>query len=598
MYTDRFRPLEPDQRAATRALFGRRFGVNAGVPWIVAVGRLVHKKGFEVLVRALPQVRAGTPEARLLIVGEGPLHDELSSLAARVGCEDMLSLVGAVAHADLPGLTGSADVIAVPSVHGPSGNVDGLPNTLLEGLSSGTPVVASRVAGIPDVVRHEDNGLLVGEGDAEELGRALGRLLSGRSLAARLGERARRDAVANLGWTGLRRRSNGSTSRPCVRTMRIDLVFPRFKVLSGAERLILELATALAAAGHQPRIVCHRFDDSCRPLVADGVVVVESGARLDFFANRYLNAAIDYARVLGLSRHLDRGAEARVFFGPALWLLAPDRLVGRAQLAGVYHCFEPPRALYQDRAAVLRRAGAARPALALALWVYRVIDRRLVRLAGAITASGPYAAARIAQVYRRDAVAITHGIDRERLDHPRSNATWPTFDLVTVNYLHPRKRVDLTIRALVLLPGRTLKVVGAGPERQALGALAEALGVAERVTFAGFVADRELAGHYRAARCYVHAAREESFGLSVIEAAYCSLPVVAVAEGGVVDNVRDGVTRRLTDATPTALAAAIEAVLTRVDRAEMGARGRELIDARYRWEQGAGDLLRAIAGAV
>ena len=63
---------------------------------------------------------------------------------------------------------------------------------------------------------------------------------------------------------------------------RVDLVFPRFKLLSGAERAILGLAQALAKAGHRPRIVCHQFDDSCRERLAEGVELVTSGARLDF----------------------------------------------------------------------------------------------------------------------------------------------------------------------------------------------------------------------------------------------------------------------------------------------------------------------------
>ena len=76
--------------------------------------------------------------------------------------------------------------------------------------------------------------------------------------------------------------------------MRLDFVFPRFKVLSGAERLVLELTTALAEMGHRPRIVCHQFDSSCADLLADGVELVETGIRLDWFPNRYVNAGFDY----------------------------------------------------------------------------------------------------------------------------------------------------------------------------------------------------------------------------------------------------------------------------------------------------------------
>jgi glycosyltransferase involved in cell wall biosynthesis len=381
---------------------------------------------------------------------------------------------------------------------------------------------------------------------------------------------------------------------------RIDLVFPRFKLLSGAERLILELAGALAARGHLPRIVCHHFDSTCQPLLAPGVQLAESGVRLDWFANRYLNAVFDYVRVGGLRPLLDPKAAGRVLYGPALRLLDPT-----ADVAQVYHCFEPPRALYQDREAILDRSGLARWPLTVALNGYLRIDRALVARAPVITASGPFAAGRIGEIYGLPATPITHGLARRTLnahrDLPREAAR-----LVAVNYLHPRKRVDMIIDALALLPettpaGRavTLEIVGAGPESEDLRRRARERGVSSRVSFAGFVAEADLAAHYRRAGCYVHAAREESFGLSVIEAAYCELPVVAVAEGGVVDNVRDGETGVLTEATPESLAAGIRSVLWSPDCGRMmGKQGHAWVDARYTWDRGAEDLLGAIDRAL
>jgi glycosyltransferase involved in cell wall biosynthesis len=383
---------------------------------------------------------------------------------------------------------------------------------------------------------------------------------------------------------------------------RIDLVFPRFKILSGAERLILELAAGLARAGHRPRLVAHRFDDSCLELLAPGVELETTDLRLDWTGNRYLDAMFDYARAGALYRRIDPTADAVVLYGPALGL-AP-RLLRRAapRPAVVYHCFEPPRALYQDRGDVLARAGILALPLGIALSAYRRIDRRLVARAEAVTASGPFAAGRVREAYGRNAVPITHGLARARLDAAVATPEPNPLAIVTVNYLHPRKRIDLVIRALAQLPealaATTLEVVGDGPERSLLAALADDLGVGARVRFAGFVPEAQLGAHYRRASCYVHAAREESFGLSVIEAAYCGLPIVAVAEGGVVDNVRDGQTGRLVEPSPEALAAGIADVLERPGRGRaLGAAGRQLVDAHYRWELGVQDLLGAIERA-
>lgn len=381
--------------------------------------------------------------------------------------------------------------------------------------------------------------------------------------------------------------------------MRLDLVFPRFKLLSGAERLILGLAAALVDGGHRPRVVCHQFDRSCEPLLADGVELAESGRRLDWSRNRYWNAPLDYVRVFQLRRLLDPRADVVVLYGPALplaWRL-------RRREGVLYHCFEPPRALYQDRDDVLARAGRAGFVLRAATALYRRLDRRLVRLVDGVTASGPYAARRVREVYGVGATPITHGIDRWRLDAARARAAEPRHDLVSVNYLHPRKRVDLIIRAVARLGEKTgaapsLEVVGDGPERARLSTLALELGIERRVRFAGFVPEEDLADHYCGARCYVHAAREESFGLSVIEAAYCELPVVAVAEGGVVDNVEDGVTGALVESTATGLAAGIRRVLGSDDGGRsLGLVGHRMVSRRYRWELGAEDLLRAAEAA-
>ena len=160
---------------------------------------------------------------------------------------------------------------------------------------------------------------------------------------------------------------------------RIDLVFPRFKLLSGAERAILGLAGALAKAGHRPRIVCHQFDESCRPRLEQGVELVTSGARLDWSRNRYLNAFFDYARTLKLGNLLDPDADFRVFFGPALLLAwRRARRDRRAAKPSIYYCWEPPRVLYQDREEVLRRIGWLRAPMRLGLAGYQQLDRRMV----------------------------------------------------------------------------------------------------------------------------------------------------------------------------------------------------------------------------
>ena len=114
---------------------------------------------------------------------------------------------------------------------------------------------------------------------------------------------------------------------------------------------------------------------------------------------------------------------------------------------------------------------------------------------------------------------------------------------ITVNHLHPRKRIDLFLQAVnqaaTMVPGATALVVGGGPEREHLERLAAQLGMeaGREVIFAGAVPENQLPAYYALGNIYIHTGREESFGLSVIEALAMGLPVVSVAEGGPCDSV-------------------------------------------------------------
>ncbi len=172
-----------------------RLGAPADALLVFAIGRLVEKKGFAVLVEAAAKAGA---RLHVAIAGAGDLAPALRERAAGLGAP--VTLVGPLSHDLVPRALRAADVVAVPSVVDRAGNVDGLPNTLLEALAAGRPLVASRVAGIPDVVEDGRNGLLVAPGDPDALAAALRRLAGDQDLRERLGHEARRRALASLGW--------------------------------------------------------------------------------------------------------------------------------------------------------------------------------------------------------------------------------------------------------------------------------------------------------------------------------------------------------------------------------------------------------------
>lgn len=177
-----------------------RSGAAPGDLFVAALGRLVAKKGFAHLLRATAKLAAGGVPIRVAIGGTGDLAAALGAEASALGIADRVRLLGDVPHDQVGGLFRAADVVAVPSVRDENGNVDGLPNVLLEAMAVARPVVSSRIAGVPDVVDPERNGLLVPPADDAALAEALGRLHADPLLRARLGEGASATARA-LSWT-------------------------------------------------------------------------------------------------------------------------------------------------------------------------------------------------------------------------------------------------------------------------------------------------------------------------------------------------------------------------------------------------------------
>ncbi len=184
----------PDLNAQHGAAIRARLGVAEEALLILAFGRLVEKKGFRYLIEAAPLLGG----ARVVIAGEGDLRTELETLARDTGAP--VTFCGALPREAMAAALATADVAVVPSVVDHAGNVDGLPNALLEALAAGRPIVASCVAGIPDVIEHDSNGLLVPEKDPAALAEALRRLLRESATRERLASAARQTALTRLSW--------------------------------------------------------------------------------------------------------------------------------------------------------------------------------------------------------------------------------------------------------------------------------------------------------------------------------------------------------------------------------------------------------------
>ncbi|GEJ56262.1 hypothetical protein AMYX_10030 [Anaeromyxobacter diazotrophicus] len=184
--TERYAPAGASERAALR----RALGLPAG-PLAVYTGRLAPEKGVDVLVEAWPEVAARVPGARLALVGAGAEQARLEQLASARGAGGSIAFVGAVPDA-APYLR-AADAAVLPS------RTEGLPVALLEAMSCGLPVVATRVGGSAEVLADGGAGRLVPPEDPPALAAALAEALQGGPGAARRGEAARALVLARFG---------------------------------------------------------------------------------------------------------------------------------------------------------------------------------------------------------------------------------------------------------------------------------------------------------------------------------------------------------------------------------------------------------------
>ena len=167
-------------------------------PLVLAVGRFVEKKGPQLTLTAFAEVLRQYPEARLRMIGDGPLLGECQRLSRRLSISHAVTFLGRQPHQTVAEEMRRARLFAQHSIEAASGDGEGTPVSILEAGASGLPVVSTRHGGIPDVVLGEETGVLIEEGDVTGMARQMLRLLRDPALAARLGGEARRRVRANF----------------------------------------------------------------------------------------------------------------------------------------------------------------------------------------------------------------------------------------------------------------------------------------------------------------------------------------------------------------------------------------------------------------
>jgi colanic acid/amylovoran biosynthesis glycosyltransferase len=160
-------------------------------PLVLAVGKLIEKKGFPYLLEACALLREWGYDFACTIIGEGPDREALETERAALGLEPVISLPGNCPFAEVLATMQRATVFTLPSIIARNGDRDGIPNVVLEAMAVGVPVVSTDISAIPEVVHDGETGLLVPQRDTTALAKALACLLDDGALRERLSHTAR-----------------------------------------------------------------------------------------------------------------------------------------------------------------------------------------------------------------------------------------------------------------------------------------------------------------------------------------------------------------------------------------------------------------------
>ena len=534
--------------------------------YIVGVGRLDPIKGFIHLVEACRLLKERGTAFTCDIIGDGPLRDTLQQAIDAAGLQAQVRLTGALPQQEVRTRINRATLFVLPSVLLADGNADGIPVALMEAMACGATAISTRVSGIPELIHHEENGLLVSPGDAAELADAMARLLGDAPLRTRLAEAARRtivqdfDADIEAGKLLALIRRKQHTAAPAAEAApgqprRVMLMTDEMEV-GGSQRQIVQLALGLKARG----VTC----------------AVLYFINPSFLVEQLQAAGIETIRVNKTAR-VDPGFVRRLRQAIRAW--APD----------VVHCYSFTAELWGAIACRLLPARERPVLISSVRGTYEWYGRnqwRMKRWVSSQSASiisnsreGAEYAARQMHWPMRHFHVVHNGVsvtepDAARVDLLRQHYLQNTFDTLVlfVGRLVEHKNLPRLLEALALVvkqrPRVRLLIAGSGPLRDALATQIMQLGLQDHALLLG--EQSEVPALMEAADLVVLPSLREGLSNVVLEAMALGRAVLSTPVGGIpqaIDNGQHGVLVEPTDTDALA-----RALLTLIDDPALRAR--------------------------
>jgi len=591
---------------------------------ILGVGRLVPKKGFDVLVEACGLLAMRGARFRCIIAGEGPELESLRERSRALGLEDRVEFTGPVTSEDVRRLMRRAAVFCLPCRVSADANVDALPTVLLEALATGLPAVSTRLSGIPEIIDDGLSGVLVDPEDADATARSLETILASPELRLRYGVNGRDKAercfdleknVASLHTmfkggspdphrSGASAATPGGGSRARVLYVSGDPGIP-FGGSKGAAVHVRQFLDALDASGCDATLVTARRDPKSM-LAPPYPVVVATGARSSRLASALGAGAEGFGEVLdfgGNSAMLDaieREARGRSF----------DVVYERYSLLGVAGCafarasglpfvveVNSPLVLEAERFRGLRDGDLARR-----------VERLVLGSANHVIAVSEEVRDYVLGIVPGAPVSVLpNAVDPSRFDRPGDG--WRRRlggeDDVIVGFVgrvRPWHGVDRLVDALSLAlqahPRLRLCIVGnADGEADAIVERARERGIAGRVTLLGEVRFEDIPGVLGAmdilAAPYPDMSDFYFSPLKLFEYMAAAKPIVASRIGQVARLLRDGETALLVPPGDVpAMAGALGRIASNAEFANrLGRNARAAVESGHTWQHRMGVVL-------
>lgn len=539
----------------------RRFDLDG--PVVLFVGRWSLGKGAEELSRAWTHVRGTQPDARLVIVGRRE--------ASNVAEHDGMVFTGPLPHDDVLGLMRLARLFVLPSRW-----PEPYARTALEAFAAGTPVIATRAGGNAEVVADGETGLLVPRGDVDALAAAVTRLLDDPALAERLGDEGRRRQNASGadplgGLIALYDRLTGE--RPLRICAPVTSVTEKSTLGGGVFHF--HNLRALAERGVECVIpLAFRLDHEPRPGWDVRVIPIRRTFKFGaLLSNLVFGVAVCWQHLVRRGRFDLVRVGDLYHMGPGV--VAAARLCGKPTVGVIHHIDHERRFENAIVGWTARRLdGVLVPSQATADDVRRTFGVDVLALHRIV--EGPNAVA-------------DSGIDAA--EAKKHFALGGKQVIGFVGALQPRKNVGFLLEVFAKVaanrPRACLLLVGDGVDRDALTRRAAALGIGDRVVFAGRLLQQEKAQALRAMDVFAFPSLNEGFGLAVVEAMAEGVPPVVSDHGSLPEVVVDGETgfvRPVDD--PSQFAAAIEDLLGDAAlRRRIGTAARTYVQREFTWEK-------------